>query len=140
MFDHILVPLDLSDKDARAVKAATELARLHGSHLHLLHVVETLADSADGPELQEFYDNLAAKAETSLQHWEDQLSKAGVACSREVIVGRRAPEITRYASEQRCDLILLISHNVRPDQPASSIGTISHQVALLAPASVLLLR
>ena len=48
--------------------------------------------------------------------------------------------VSRFALEQGCDLIALASRPATPEQPVGGLGTISQQVALLAPCDVLLVR
>ena len=42
VFERILVPVDFSDKSAKSLDAAIEMAKLHHARLMLLHVIETL--------------------------------------------------------------------------------------------------
>ena len=62
MFRRILVPVELSDKDLRAVDAARSLAKANeqgDTEVALLHVIETL----DLPfeELEDFYGKLESR-------------------------------------------------------------------------------
>ena len=60
MFEEILVPVDLTDKNRRAVEVAGDLAELADGSVTLLHVIEPL----DLPfeELEDFYSRLEEKA------------------------------------------------------------------------------
>ena len=42
MFTHILVPIDLGDRNARALRTALELARRSRTRVTLLHVVQSV--------------------------------------------------------------------------------------------------
>ena len=64
----------------------------------------------------------------------------GFSVRREIVFGKRAPEIVRYATDESCDLVVVTSHRIDPERPTGSLGTISHQVALVAPCPVLLVR
>jgi nucleotide-binding universal stress UspA family protein len=46
----------------------------------------------------------------------------------------------RYAADAGSDLIVLATHRVGAQRPEGALGTLSHQVALLAGCSVLLVR
>ena len=58
----------------------------------------------------------------------------------EIIYGHRTAEIIGYDQEHDVDLIVLRSHVLDGANIAGGFGTLSHQVALLAPCSVLLVR
>jgi nucleotide-binding universal stress UspA family protein len=148
MYRHVLVPVDLTDVNRIAVEAASKLAQ-GKAKVTLLHVVETLADS-DFEELEDFYAKLRARAETAMERWHSELAAAGVEADveivfghrarEEIVFGHRAREILGFANESDCDLIVLTSHRVDREHPKGGLGTISHQVALLADCAVLLVR
>ncbi len=139
MFRNILVPLDLTEKNRIAVQTAAELAQPSSGSITLLHVVETIQD-VPFEELSDFYGKLRERAETAIETWAKELADRQLAIRREIVFGRRGPEIVRYAEEQQCDLVVLTSHQIDPERPAGSFGTISHQVALMALCPVLLMR
>ena len=60
MFDEIVVPVDLTPKNERAVEVARDLAKSFSSKVVLFHVIETLDLPCD--ELREVYDRLQARA------------------------------------------------------------------------------
>ena len=138
MFRSILVPVDLSDKARSAVDAARDLARDPGSRVHLLHVIETIRD-VDFDEVREFYEGLEKRAEQAIERWVAELGP-DLEVERQITFGRRAQEIVRYAESSACDLIVLASHPLDPGRPGAGLGTLSHQVALVARCSVLLMR
>ena len=137
MCRNILVPVDLSDRTRAARARAAELAS--GQTLTLLHVIETLR-GVQYDELQEFYGGLSDRAQAVLETWSKQLAEAGVTVKREIVFGKRGPEIIRFARENDSDLIVLASHRPTEETAVEQLGTISHQVALFAPCSVLLVR
>ena len=139
MFRDILVPVDLSEKNQVSVRAAAELADPATASVTLLHVIETIQD-VPFDEIEDFYQTLRERAEESIGRWAEELTEKGFRIRREIVFGKRGPEILRYADEQQCDLIVLTSHRVDQERPSGSFGTISHQVALLAPCPVLLMR
>ncbi len=138
MFSKILVPVDLTDKNAEAISVAGDLAQPNGAEIVLLHVIETL----DVPfeELSEFYDRLEDSAQNRLEALADPLQKAGIDCSRSIVFGKRVPEIVFHAQDQGCDLIVISSHKLNPDNAQKTWTSISHQVAILAQTPVLVLK
>jgi nucleotide-binding universal stress UspA family protein len=139
MFSKILVPVDLSDRNALALDKATEIALAGGGELLLLHVIEELEDVKPG-ELDDFYRDLADRAEATLAVLRQPLEKRGVNVTTRVGRGRRWAEIVEVAERESCDLIVLRTHTLDPANPLHGIGTISHQVALAARCAVLMVR
>lgn len=138
MFETLLVPIDLTDRNARAIEVAAEIIRQGGGDVTLLHVIETL----DLPyeELEEFYGRLEERAREQLDAVAEPLRHAGVNVDQEVVYGRRAEEVLRYADEHRVDLIVMNSHRVDPENPGAGWTTLSYQVAILAQCPVLLVK
>lgn len=137
-FPHILVPVDLSDKNALAIGVARDLARADGGTVTMLHVIETL----DVPfeELQDFYQRLEDRARERLEALARPLTEVDVPVEQVVRYGKRAPEIVAYAEEHRADLVVIGSHRPDPDHPDRTLLTISHQIAIFAPCSVLVVK
>jgi nucleotide-binding universal stress UspA family protein len=136
MFREVLIPVDLSDHNSIAFDALRGVAA-PGASVELLHVVEQVTREAD-PELEAFYRALERKAREKLERWCEALRKGGFAARANVCVGRRGAEVLQRAGESRCDLILMASHAITG--PEGPLGTLSHQIAMLAPCSVLLVR
>ena len=139
MYRDILVPVDLTEKNAKAIDAAAELAEPGKSTLHLLHVIETIQD-VPFEEIESFYEGLEQKAEIALERWAGELTSRGLQVRREIAFGKRAVEIVRQAADGECDLIVLSSQRLDPAEPSAGLGTLSHQVAIIAPCAVLLVR
>ena len=137
MFDHIIVPVDLSDRNTIAVRTAVDLAR-DGGFVTLLHVVETL----DLPyeEVAEFYDRLEARAGARLEEIAAPLAEAGVEFEQLVLFGDPAAEIIEFAASSSGSLIVLRSHRIEPDQPTGGWATLSYKLAILSETPVLLVK
>ncbi len=139
MFQNILVPVDFTDKNRPAIRSAIDLADPDTDTIRLLHVVETIQD-IEFDQLSDFYHDLQEKAETSLAQVVEDLGATDRDIRTTVVFGRRAAEIIEFADNNGCDLIVLTTHTIDAESPGGGIGTISHQVALLAGCPVLLLR
>lgn len=138
MFQRILVPVDLTQKNTHAVETARDLAAESGGTVTLLHVIETL----DLPfeELEGFYARLEEKARRAMEEMAKPLQEAGLSFARRVSYGRRAEEIVDFAAEEDSDLIILSSHRIDLENPGSSWTTLSYKVAILAQCPVLLVK
>ena len=139
MFRNILIPVGLSGNAQMVVDTALAVAQPDLPRITLLHVIETIQD-VESEEIEDFYRILRERAEVSLAGWAERLEKAGLEVHQEIVVGKRAVEIARLAEELGCDLIILRSHRIDPKSPMGGIGTISHQVAVLAGCSVMLMK
>jgi len=112
MYKKILVAVDLTADTAPIVERAKALAKIQGSEISLLHVIEpvplvTPFDVPDvlAPTVLETQDALAAGARQRLGKLAADL---GVPSDRaEVIVGNTQAEIVRVASETHADLIVI---------------------------------
>jgi nucleotide-binding universal stress UspA family protein len=138
MFRNILVPLDLTDRHARALSTAADLALAGSGEVVLLHVIE-LIEGTSREEEQDFYARLEETAQEHLQRSGAELASRGVAWRGEVRYGRRELEIVRRAAEGGNDLIVLTAPPVEPGAPVQ-LGSLSYSVGILAPCPVLLVK
>lgn len=141
MFRKILVPVELSDKDERAVEAARALAATNGAagtEVVLLHVIETL----DLPfeELEDFYGKLEARAVEVMDSLAASLDSSDVDVVHRIAFGSRVPEIMAHADEIGVDLVILVARRVDPADPGAAWSGIAYQAAILAAVPVLLLK
>lgn len=139
MYDKLLIPVDLSSANEAVFSQALQLATPNQTDIILLHVIETLQDDEPG-EMDDFYEELRADADEKMTEWAAQIADDGFEVQATITYGERGPEITRVAEEKDVDLIVQRSHRVRRDDGDTSVGTVSHQVAIFAPCSVLLIR
>jgi nucleotide-binding universal stress UspA family protein len=137
-YQRVLVPLDLSLQPSRALEVAAGL--VEPAHpIALVHVIAEV-EGVDPEELEEFYAGLRARAEGAMSRRAAELEARGRSSRIEICIGRRGPEILRLAEQEGSELIVLGSHRVDPARPGGGLGTLSHQIALLAPCDVLLVR
>lgn len=139
MYDSILIPVDLSSANEAVFSSALELADPDTSEITLLHVIETLQDDEPG-EMDDFYEELREEADEKMTAWAADIAEHGYEVQATISYGERGPEITRVAEEAGVDLIVQRSHRLRREDDNPNVGTVSHQVAIFAPCSVLLVR
>jgi nucleotide-binding universal stress UspA family protein len=139
MFKHLLLPLDLTDKHHQAVQTAAELAKQSGGSVTLLHVVE-LIPGLSREEERAFYDRLQQAAQKHMQKFGQTIAAKKVAHGSVIVFGHRVLETVRFASEKKCDLILLTSPTFDPSQPAHGWGSLSFKIGVLSPIPVLLVK
>ncbi|HVS01340.1 MAG TPA: universal stress protein, partial [Thermoanaerobaculia bacterium] len=77
MFDSILVPVDLTEKNRHAMDAAATLARgRDAAKLTLLHVIASI-EHVPYEELADFYATLEQRAGEALEGWRQELADQG---------------------------------------------------------------
>lgn len=138
MFAKILVPVDLTEKNSRAVETALGMARQFDARVSLLHVIEKI----DLPyeELEEFYARLEAKAATAMDELAAPVVEAGFTVERCVAYGSRSREIVVHAEENNVELVIMSARPIDPENPTQDWATLSYKVAILARCPVLLVK
>jgi nucleotide-binding universal stress UspA family protein len=114
----ILVPVDFSDASGQLLSVAEETARARGASLHLLHVIEPVAETAGlevdpaMSQLQFAQDFDAEKRIESerLAKLSADITARGTACTSEVRFGLPSDEILSAARESGADLVIMGSH------------------------------
>ncbi len=141
MFRKILVPVDFTDKNEAAFSSAIEITgRSDGeSEITLLHVIETI-EHIEFDEMADFYRGLETRAAARLFAMEERFKEAGIHVRNDILYGKRAETIVRYAEDHNMDLMILSSHKVDRDHPALGWGTISYRIAIVARCPVLLVK
>ena len=138
MYENILIPVDLSATNEAVFDTVRDLGDPDRTRILLLHVIETLQDDEPG-EMDDFYEELRQDADEKMTAWAAEIAEDGFEVEATITYGERGPEITRVADEEGVDLIVQRSHTVTRDDE-TNVGTVSHQVAIFAPCSVLLVR
>lgn len=113
--DHILVATDLSPETLRACAPVTELARVVGARVTLLHVVQDLPARPHGAPLAPTQPapDLQHRIDTAKEEIEEQRATfgGGEHVTARVISGADTPQdIVEFAKENAVDLIALSTH------------------------------
>ncbi len=113
MYQKILVALDHSPANVRLLAHVTEVARLNGSELLLLHV-------ADGWVARNFEQLNLADSEEMREDWrllEEDASRlraeSGLVIETRLALGSPSEQILKVAKDEAVDLIALASHGHR---------------------------
>jgi nucleotide-binding universal stress UspA family protein len=139
-FQHILVPVDFSEKNAPALTLAGRLAASGQGRITLLHVIETIEYVLDD-EIQSFYEKLQVRSQEQLErlirtHYRDQ----AVEVNHHTVMGSRGRDIVSFVLEHEIDLVVMSSHRVELSEAPRGWGTLSHQLSIACPCSVLLVK
>jgi nucleotide-binding universal stress UspA family protein len=132
------VPIDLSERNERQLRAASVLAERGRARVTLLHVIEQVRHLPVA-ELRPFYVRLENASRRRLAVAAKQFA-AGAPVRTLVRVGDPSREIVRVAARRRVDLIVMGSHKPDPARPGGGWGTTSYKVGLLCACAVLLVK
>ena len=145
MFKKILVPVDGSDASTKGLDAAIALAKIHGSNLRLVHVVnELILVATEGPpmyfadlvqSLRESGEALLKKAEAHVREHALQVESILV----ESVGGRAANQIIEQARKWPADLIVMGTHG-RRGLGRLALGSDAEMVLRSTPVPILLVR
>jgi len=139
LFRHIMVPVDLSDRNERALGAARRLAHERGSRVTLFHVIQRISGIAPG-EFTAFYRRLVERSERKLRQIARTFGEGGVDVGTAVRIGEPAAEIVRATLRERVDLVVMGSHKVRPGGRPRGWGTTSYKVGIFCQCPILLVK
>jgi manganese transport protein len=110
-YHRILVPLDHSELDRKALSHASAMAKMHGAKLYLLHVEEGVTSRV--------YGQLSSTAEVAageqyLERIAESLRADGIEVETAIVhTPRPGSQIVRYALEIQPDLIIMGAHGHR---------------------------
>ena len=145
MYKRIAVAFDESPEAGRAFRSALDLAKLLGSELYLITVVEDLPPyigyiSSVAPDVpgmlkadrQAFYTDLHEKAKSTAE-------KAGVTIHSEFFDGDEMKGLLHLANQLRPDL-LVVGLRFEPGGLSQYLGGTAHKLALHASCNILGIR
>jgi nucleotide-binding universal stress UspA family protein len=116
MFERILVATDGSRHSQRAAEAAVEMARLYGSTIIALYVVDIgreysplgdLTSRSSEDMIAGIRSNLQDQGETATRSVAEMAEKAAIPAIRRVKEGYPAQDIIRIAEEEKASLIVM---------------------------------
>jgi nucleotide-binding universal stress UspA family protein len=139
LFGHVMVPVDLSDRNERALRTALALAREAASRVTLFHVIQLVPGLAPG-ELEKFYRLLVDRSERKLREVARSFTSKGVEVSTQVRIGEPAAEIVRATQREAVDLVVMGSHKVKRGRRERGWGTTSYKVGIFCQCPILLVK
>jgi nucleotide-binding universal stress UspA family protein len=139
MFKHILVPIDLSDRNERTLRIAVGLARIKQSRVTLLHVIQGVR-GVSMRELRNFYKALEQRSQRTLARAAKRFVDAELAVRAIVVIGDPAREIIKVATARKVAVIVMGSHRVMPGRPGRGLGATSYKVGIACPCPILLVK
>jgi len=139
MFAHILIPIDLSERNTRALQTALALAEQNRARVTLLHVVQEV-EGIRPREMRPFYDRLLETSRRRLADAARAFVVSGLSVRMRVVVGDPAREIVRLTTGARVDLVVMGSHKINPARSGRGWGTTSYKVGIFCQCPILLVK
>lgn len=139
IFRNILVPTDLTEKSKKAFDIAVSMTPKDEGTVTLIHVIEMI-EGVEEEEVRDFYKRLRARAQREMDEIINRHKKTGPRIKKEIAIGKRVPEIIRFAQELDADLIILSSHKIEDLSAGEGWATISYKVAILSTCPVLMIK
>jgi len=100
MFENILVPVDFTPKNKKALEITLQIVGSGKARVSLLHVVEIIEDATFG-EFGEFYSGLQKRAEKKMAGLVAFCEDRGAEVTDKIAFGNRVQEILKYAAERQ---------------------------------------
>jgi nucleotide-binding universal stress UspA family protein len=97
-------------------------------------------DLPDDDEVNEFFDKMRKKSAQKLQALLEQFQDSNLEVTVETVINNRSRGIVAYCMEKGVDLIVMSSHAIDPAVKRSDWATISYQVSLVCPCSIMLVK
>jgi len=129
----IIIPVDNSEISKIAVKRGALLAKLLGVSIKVISVNDT-HQFVSSVVIEE---RLKKEAESLLDAFKKIGDEVGVKIETEVISGRPAEEIVRFAKE---DDLIIIPNTIKKGMDRIFSGSVSEEVVRNAPCSVLVVK
>ena len=138
----ILVPLDFSEHVTAVLDWASGLAEQHGSRIVLFHAYHLPVEfqQLEGAYLPpDFWANVKAEAEASLDRYAEDLRKRGVEVDAVVAEGYAATAIVDEVERRDADLVVIGTHGLSGLKHLL-LGSIAERVVQKAPCAVLTVK
>jgi nucleotide-binding universal stress UspA family protein len=139
MFKNILVPVNFTKENRKALDIAIKIAANDKGSVHLLHVVEIITDTTF-TEFKDFYTNLEERAQKRINILMASSKNSQAEINSNILFGDRVQEILTFAEKRKIDLIVMNSHKISLENPSQGWGTISYKIGILAQCPVMLVK
>ncbi len=143
MFGQILVPLDGTELAERALPCAERLARIAVGRVHLVRVLDVMAQAAWAPIPTYVPDDLYAREQQEVQAYlaaqRERVAAAGVAVQTAALEGNVGAALLDYEREAAIDLVVMCSHG-RSGLARFALGSVAERLLRYGAAPLLLVR
>lgn len=139
MYDNILLPTDGSEGMKAVIDHVGRLADIHDSTIHALYVANTasLSDLPMESSWEGVSDALRKQGEQAIEVVDERIENREVKST--IVDGSPSTEITTYAKENDCDVIVMGTHG-RSGVNRLLLGSVAERVVRSSTVPVLTIR
>jgi len=140
LFKKILIATDGSKRTQNAVETGLEIARVHQSKVSAVYVVDTVTFTSVPMDVtwENMYQLLKEEGEEAVGRVK-AAAPAGIDVETHVLEGNPALEITKFAKDNDCDLIVVGTLG-KSGIDRILLGSVAEKVVRIAPCPVLVIR
>jgi nucleotide-binding universal stress UspA family protein len=140
LFKKILIATDGSKRTQNAVETGLEIARVHQSKVNAVYVVDTVTFTSVPMDVtwENMYQLLKEEGEEAVGRVK-AAAPPGVEVETHVLEGNPALEITKFAKDSDCDLIVVGTLG-KSGIDRILLGSVAEKVVRIAPCPVLVIR
>ena len=140
LFKKIVIATDGSKRTQNAVETGLEIARVHQSKVHAVYVVDTVTFTSVPMDVtwENMYQLLKEEGEEAVGRVK-AAAPTGVDVETHVLEGNPALEITKFAKDNDCDLIVVGTLG-KSGIDRILLGSVAEKVVRIAPCPVLVIR
>jgi nucleotide-binding universal stress UspA family protein len=135
----VLVAVDGSPHSDKVVAAASECARMFGSHLLLVHCHHRFPTILGEPYRQKEISGIILEAEAVIAPYLRQLQEQIIEVESRLLEEPAGSAIVDVAKIEKCDLIIMGSRGLS-NLAGLIVGSVTNRVLQTAPCSVLVVR
>ena len=138
-FSNILVPLDGSDNEYKALRYAVQLAITNNANLTLLHVVEEPRYIIPEGESYAVPKRIVDYGENVLSIGKDLVGKSNVKTKLQLLKGNPAERIFQYSNKGNFDLIVMGTRGLSR-MKSMVFGSVSDKLVHFSKCHIMLIR
>ena len=140
LFKKILIATDGSKRTQSAVQTGLEIARVHQSKVYVVYVVDTVTFTSVPMDVtwENMYQLLKEEGEEAAGRVKAEAGP-GMEVETYVLEGNPALEITKFAKDHGCDLIVVGTLG-KSGIDRILLGSVAEKVVRIAPCPVLVIR
>ncbi len=139
MFKHIEFATDGSEHSRKALDYAVDLAKRYQAQVIVVHVYPDVSDMLGEPVYDQLVSHRVLEGNKIIDETINELAKAGIKTTRELLSGSPAEAILNVADTRGCDLIVMGARGLS-DLQGLLLGSVSHQVIQHAKCPVMVIR
>ncbi|MDE1813430.1 MAG: universal stress protein [Thaumarchaeota archaeon] len=147
-YNNILVPYDGSTYSQKALKTASEMAKLFDSVIYLVNVVDVSTVNPPGQilskgsrkTLEQIKDSIKTSTESHLKEIETNYKNSGIVIKSVVLEGDVTGKLLKFIQDNDIDLTIIGSRGRSGISKVLTLGSTSRKISELAKCPVMIMH